>query len=88
MLFWLRYLDSVREERLDRVSFVEFIVSVWFSKIPSGVWLKASMLGFCPLSLFTNWYIILLRVSVMDKQLRVFEVTLAYIVYFAKVYLL
>ena len=76
MLFWLRYLDSVREERLDRVSFVEFIVSVWFSKIPSGVWLKASMLGFCPLSLFTNWYIIFLRVSVMDKQLRVFEVTL------------
>ena len=76
MLFWLRYLDSVREERLDRVSFVEFIVIVWFSKIPSGVWLKVSMLGFCPLSLFTNWYIIFLRVSAMDKHLRVFEVTL------------
>ena len=63
------------------MSFVEFIVIVWFSKIPNGIWLKASMLGFCPLSLFTNWYIILLRVSVMDKQLRVFEVTL-HIVYF------
>ena len=48
---------------MDRVYFAEFIVSVWYSKIPIIVCLKASRSG-----------LYLLHVSVMGKQVRFFEV--------------
>ena len=63
VVFLARYLDKVRVVRLDRVQFAEFIVSVWYSKIPIIVWLKASRSG-----------LYLLHVSVMGKQVRFFEV--------------
>ena len=63
VVFMARYLDKVRVVRLDRVQFAEFIVSVWYSKIPIIVWLKVSGSG-----------LYLLHVSVMGKQVRFFEV--------------
>ena len=48
---------------MDAVYVAEFIVSVWYSKIPNIVWLKASRSG-----------LYLLHVSVMGKQVRFFEV--------------
>ena len=63
VVFLARYLDKVRVVGLDRVQFAEFIVSVWYSKIPIIVWLKVSGSG-----------LYLLHVSVMSKQVRFFEV--------------
>ena len=63
VVFLARYLDKVRVVRLDRVQFAEFIVSVWYSKIPIIVWLKVFGSG-----------LYLLHVSVMGKQVRFFEV--------------
>ena len=63
VVFLARYLDKVRVVRLDRVQFAEFIVSVWYSKIPIIVWLKVFGSG-----------LYLSHVSVMGKQVRFFEV--------------
>ena len=44
---------------MARVSFGWLVVCARFNKIPNGVWLKASMSGINPLSLFTILHIIL-----------------------------
>ena len=50
--------DEVREEQLNRVFIDKFIVCVWFSKIPNGLWLMVCISGLYLLYLFTNWYVI------------------------------